>query len=113
MPATPSKTRPGHNTMLEIVALTKKFFGLTAVDQVSTRFERGQVSAIIGPNGAGKTTFFNLVAGTHKPSSGRILFKGRDVTGLRPDHVARLGICLLYTSRAHETRHDIVCRLLL
>ena len=86
--------------MLEIVALTKKFFGLTAVDQVSTRFERGQVSAIIGPNGAGKTTFFNLVAGTHKPTSGSILFKGRDVTGLRPDHVARLGI-----ARTFQTTH--------
>ena len=54
--------------MLEIEGLTKQFFGLTAVDSVSTRFERGQISAIIGPNGAGKTTFFNLVAGTHKPS---------------------------------------------
>ena len=78
--------------MLEINDLTKQFFGLTAVDHVSTRFERGQISAIIGPNGAGKTTFFNLVAGTHKPSSGRIRFNGQDVTGLRPDHVARLGI---------------------
>ena len=86
--------------MLEIVALTKKFFGLTAVDQVSTRFEHGQVSAIIGPHGAGKTTFFNLVAGTHKPTSGSILFKGRDVTGLRPDHVARLGI-----ARTFQTTH--------
>ena len=86
--------------MLEIVALTKQFFGLTAVDQVSTRFERGQVSAIIGPNGAGKTTFFNLVAGTHKPSSGRILFKGQDVTGMRPDRVARLGI-----ARTFQTTH--------
>ena len=86
--------------MLEVVALTKQFFGLTAVDQVSTRFARGQVSAIIGPNGAGKTTFFNLVAGTHKPSSGRILFKGKDVTGMRPDHVARLGI-----ARTFQTTH--------
>jgi ABC-type branched-subunit amino acid transport system ATPase component len=86
--------------MLEITALTKLFFGLTAVDSVTTRFERGQVSAIIGPNGAGKTTFFNLVAGTHKPSSGRILFKGQDVTGLRPDRVARLGI-----SRTFQTTH--------
>jgi len=86
--------------MLEIVALTKKFFGLTAVDQVSTRFERGQVSAIIGPNGAGKTTFFNLVAGTHKPTTGSILFKGKDVTGMRPDHVARLGI-----ARTFQTTH--------
>jgi ABC-type branched-subunit amino acid transport system ATPase component len=78
--------------MLDIAALTKQFFGLTAVDQVSTRFERGQVSAIIGPNGAGKTTFFNLVAGTHRPTSGRITFNGVDVTGMRPDHVAKLGI---------------------
>jgi ABC-type branched-subunit amino acid transport system ATPase component len=86
--------------MLEITALTKLFFGLTAVDNVSTRFERGQVSAIIGPNGAGKTTFFNLVAGTHKPSSGRIVFKGQDVTGLRADHVAKLGI-----ARTFQTTH--------
>lgn len=86
--------------MLEITALTKLFFGLTAVDNVSTRFERGQISAIIGPNGAGKTTFFNLVAGTHKPSSGRIVFKGQDVTGLRADHVAKLGI-----ARTFQTTH--------
>ena len=86
--------------MLEIIDLTKLFFGLTAVDHVSTRFERGQVSAIIGPNGAGKTTFFNLIAGTHRPSSGRILFNGQDVTGLRPDDVARLGI-----ARTFQTTH--------
>jgi branched-chain amino acid transport system ATP-binding protein len=78
--------------MLEIESLTKKFFGLTAVDSVSTRFEAGHISAIIGPNGAGKTTFFNLVAGTHKPTSGRVLFKGQDITGLRPDQIARLGV---------------------
>jgi branched-chain amino acid transport system ATP-binding protein len=86
--------------MLEIEGLTKQFFGLTAVDHVTTRFERGQISAIIGPNGAGKTTFFNLVAGTHKPTSGRIRFKGQDVTGMRPDHVARLGI-----ARTFQTTH--------
>ena len=86
--------------MLEIIDLTKLFFGLTAVDHVGTRFERGQVSAIIGPNGAGKTTFFNLIAGTHRPSSGKILFNGQDVTGLRPDHVARLGI-----ARTFQTTH--------
>jgi branched-chain amino acid transport system ATP-binding protein len=86
--------------MLEIDALTKQFFGLTAVDHVTTRFEQGQIGAIIGPNGAGKTTFFNLVAGTHKPTSGRVTFKGRDVTGLRPNHVARLGI-----ARTFQTTH--------
>ncbi|MDR1968644.1 MAG: ABC transporter ATP-binding protein [Burkholderiaceae bacterium] len=84
--------------MLEIESLTKQFFGLTAVDQVSTRFEGGKISAIIGPNGAGKTTFFNLVAGTHKPSSGRIVFKGQDITGQRPDRIARLGVARTFQS---------------
>jgi branched-chain amino acid transport system ATP-binding protein len=78
--------------MLEIRQLTKRFGGLAAVREVDARFERGQVSAIIGPNGAGKTTFFNLISGFHRPSSGRVLFDGTDVTGLRPDQVARLGI---------------------
>jgi ABC-type branched-subunit amino acid transport system ATPase component len=84
--------------MLEIASLTKQFFGLTAVDNVSTRLEAGRITAIIGPNGAGKTTFFNLVAGTHKPSSGRIVFQGRDITGWRPDRIARLGIARTFQS---------------
>ena len=84
--------------MLEIESLTKQFFGLTAVDDVSTRFERGQVSAIIGPNGAGKTTFFNLVGGTIAPTVGTIVFEGQDVTGLRADQVARLGISRTFQS---------------
>jgi len=84
--------------MLEAQSLTKHFFGLMAVGNVSTRFEAGKISAIIGPNGAGKTTFFNLVAGTHKPSSGRILFKGEDITGLRPDLITRLGIARTFQS---------------
>src|SRR5690606_40516436 len=78
--------------MLKVENLTKRFGGLTAVNNVSAHFEEGQISAIIGPNGAGKTTFFNLVAGTHLPTSGRILFKGQDITLLTPDKVARLGI---------------------
>ncbi|HLZ64838.1 MAG TPA: ABC transporter ATP-binding protein [Aliidongia sp.] len=78
--------------MLETRQLTKRFGGLAAVRDVDARFEPGQISAIIGPNGAGKTTFFNLISGCHRPSSGRILFAGADVTGLRPDQVARLGI---------------------
>jgi ABC-type branched-subunit amino acid transport system ATPase component len=78
--------------MLKIESLTKKFGGLTAVGNVSAEFEKGQISAIIGPNGAGKTTFFNLVAGTHKPTSGRVLFQNQDITMMPPDKVARLGI---------------------
>jgi branched-chain amino acid transport system ATP-binding protein len=86
--------------MLEVHGLNKRFGGLAAVRDVDTRFERGQISAIIGPNGAGKTTLFNLVSGSHKPTSGRIVFDGTDVTGMRPDQVARLGV-----ARTFQTTH--------
>jgi len=78
--------------MLEIRNLTKRFGGLVAVNDISTTVERQKINAIIGPNGAGKTTFFNLIAGTHKPTSGSVLFDGVDVTGMRPDKVAALGL---------------------
>ncbi|RYF64056.1 MAG: ATP-binding cassette domain-containing protein, partial [Comamonadaceae bacterium] len=78
--------------MLEIRDVTKRFGGLVAVNSVTTTIEQGKVNAIIGPNGAGKTTFFNLVGGTIPPSSGTITWQGQDITGLRADQVARLGI---------------------
>ena len=78
--------------MLEVRHLTKRFGGNVAVNDVSTVIEGGKVNAIIGPNGAGKTTFFNLIAGVHPASEGSILFEGRDITHLRTDQVARLGI---------------------
>ncbi len=78
--------------MLEVTDLTRRFGGLAAVRDVSARFEQGRISAIIGPNGAGKTTFFNVVSGFHPPTTGRVMLEGRDVTGLRPDQMARLGI---------------------
>ena len=86
--------------MLEIDSLTKRFGGLAAVNNVTTRFEAGQISAIIGPNGAGKTTFFNLIAGTHAPTSGKVRLKGQDVTGLRADQMAKLGV-----ARTFQTTH--------
>ena len=78
--------------MLKIEHLTKRFGGLLAVNDVSTTIETGKINAIIGPNGAGKTTFFNLIAGVHKPTSGTITLQGDDVTSLRPDQVAQLGV---------------------
>ena len=86
--------------MLEVHELTKRFGGLVAVREISARFEKGRINAIIGPNGAGKTTFFNLVSGYHRPTSGCIVFAGQDVTGLRPDQVARLGV-----ARTFQTTH--------
>jgi branched-chain amino acid transport system ATP-binding protein len=72
--------------------LTKRFGGLTAVDNLNLTIPGGRLHAIIGPNGAGKTTFFNLVSGLLVADSGRVFFKDRDITGLKPHEVSRLGI---------------------
>ena len=84
--------------MLEVRNVSKRFGGLAAVNEVTTRIEPGKVNAIIGPNGAGKTTFFNLVSGTLRPTSGSIVYQGRDISGLRADQVARLGIARTFQS---------------
>lgn len=78
--------------MLSIEHLTKMFGGLAAVNDVSVHFEANKINAIIGPNGAGKSTFFNLISGMHQPTSGKILFDGVDITTMRCDHVAKLGV---------------------
>jgi branched-chain amino acid transport system ATP-binding protein len=73
-------------------AVTKRFGDFTAVKEVTVAFPRGQLTAIIGPNGAGKSTFFNLLTGALKPTSGRILFDGSDITGAPQHAFAHLGI---------------------
>jgi branched-chain amino acid transport system ATP-binding protein len=78
--------------VLEVRNLTKRYGGLSAVSEVTTTIEKGRIHAVIGPNGAGKTTFFNLISGAQRASAGSIVFEGQDVTGLRADQVARLGI---------------------
>jgi branched-chain amino acid transport system ATP-binding protein len=78
--------------VLETRDLTRRFGGLTAVNRVSLAVAPGEVRSIIGPNGAGKTTLFNVVTGALPATSGRILFKGRDVTGVAPPDIFRLGI---------------------
>ena len=84
--------------MLKLESLTKKFGGLAAVQDVSVSFERGKINAIIGPNGAGKTTLFNLIGGVFQPTSGRILFNGEDVTRLRTNQIAQLGVARTFQS---------------
>jgi branched-chain amino acid transport system ATP-binding protein len=85
--------RPGDSdNILELTNLTKRFGGLVAVDNVSFSIKRGEVFALIGPNGAGKTTLFNSVTGLFQPTSGRVVFDGREITGSKPHQVARLGI---------------------
>jgi branched-chain amino acid transport system ATP-binding protein len=78
--------------MLEVKAVTKTFGGFTALSRVSFSVPRGSISAIIGPNGAGKTTLFNVLTGHLAPEEGRVEFNGRDVTGIAPHDLCRLGM---------------------
>jgi len=78
--------------ILIVDAMTKRFGGLTAVDRVSFQIAKGEIFSLIGPNGAGKTTLFNSITGIYSPTSGRVVFEGRDITGLKPYRVAELGI---------------------
>jgi branched-chain amino acid transport system ATP-binding protein len=77
-------------SLLQVEGASKRFGNLVAIDEVSLTVEPGELRAIIGPNGAGKTTFFNLVSGLVAPTSGAILFEGRNVTAFAPEkRVAR------------------------
>ncbi|HEY7652270.1 MAG TPA: ABC transporter ATP-binding protein [Methylomirabilota bacterium] len=78
--------------MLDVRGVTKRFDGFEAVGGVSFTVPRGSISAIIGPNGAGKTTVFNLITGHLAPDAGRVIFKERDVTGIAPHDLCRLGM---------------------
>ena len=83
---------PATGNILEVANLTKRFGGLVAVDDVSLHIKRGEVFALIGPNGAGKTTLFNNITGLYTPTSGTVVFDGRNITGSKPHQVARFGI---------------------
>jgi branched-chain amino acid transport system ATP-binding protein len=78
--------------LLETHDLTKAFGALTAVNDVTLKIEAGTLHSIIGPNGAGKTTLFNLLTGTFPPSSGRIVFDGKDITGTPAHRIAHRGL---------------------
>jgi branched-chain amino acid transport system ATP-binding protein len=78
--------------ILEIEKLSKHFGGLAAVSEVSLEVRPGEIVGLIGPNGAGKTTVFNVLSGVLKPTRGRIVFKGEDITGLAAHRVAQRGL---------------------
>jgi branched-chain amino acid transport system ATP-binding protein len=78
--------------LLEVENIRRTFGGLVAVDGVSFKVSAGQIKAVIGPNGAGKTTLFNIISGLLKPETGRVVFKDRPLTGLKPYQVARAGV---------------------
>lgn len=82
--------------LLEINHLTKRFGGLTALDDVTAQVGRGEIVGIIGPNGAGKTTMFNVISGTYRPDSGSIIFEGQNIENLQDYQICQRGISRTY-----------------
>jgi branched-chain amino acid transport system ATP-binding protein len=78
--------------VLQLENVTRRFGGLVALRDVSFSVNRGEILGLIGPNGAGKTTCFNVIAGVFPPTSGRVVFEGRTISGLRPNQIVKLGI---------------------
>ena len=78
--------------LMRLEAVSRRFGGLQALQDVTLSIGRGEVLGLIGPNGAGKTTLVNVITGVHRASSGRVLFEGRDITRLRPFRTARIGL---------------------
>jgi branched-chain amino acid transport system ATP-binding protein len=92
--------------LLSLEGVSKRFGGLAAVTDISFEVEAGQICSLIGPNGAGKTTLFNVISAVLRPSSGRILFDGREITRLATHSLAKLGVARTFQNLAvfkHET----------
>ena len=84
--------------LLELKGLTKYFGGLAAVNDLDFSVDEGEIVGLIGPNGAGKTTVFNLISGVFASTDGEIHFRGEEITGLRPDQVAKKGLARTFQS---------------
>jgi len=78
--------------MLEVRSVTKRFGGLVALADVTFAVDAGEVVGLVGPNGSGKSTLFGVISGFLRPDSGQVFFDGRDVTGLAPHRIAKLGV---------------------
>ncbi len=89
------------DAVIDVQNVSKRFGGLRAVNNCSLRVERGSITGLIGPNGAGKSTLFNLVAGNITPDTGKIMFDGQDVTGLKPHELFHRGMLRTFQI-AHE-----------
>jgi branched-chain amino acid transport system ATP-binding protein len=78
--------------LLEVEGLTKRFGGLIAVNDLDLSVEKGEIVGLIGPNGAGKTTVFNMIMGTYPPNKGKVIFKGKDITGQKSHSIVSHGL---------------------
>lgn len=90
-----------------------QFGGLKAISEISIQVHAGELFAIIGPNGAGKSTIFNCINGIYKPTSGRILFEGKDITGHKPNRIARKGVGRTFQNIALFNNMTVLDNLLL
>jgi branched-chain amino acid transport system ATP-binding protein len=90
--------------LLAVESLSRRFGGLTAVDNLSFQIEPGAIHGLIGPNGAGKTTTFNVISGYYKPSSGRVVYDNRDISGMKTSDITELGLVRTFqaTTLFHE-----------
>lgn len=84
------------SNILEVKRLWKNFGNLAAVAGVDLQFKEKEITSVIGPNGAGKTTLFNLITGRLKPTQGGIYFRGKNITGLKPYKIVRIGISRIF-----------------
>ncbi len=87
-------------SILGVATLSKKFGGVTAVQDVSVDVPRGGILSIIGPNGAGKTSLLNMISGFYKPDTGRVVLEGRDITQKKPSDIAAMGIARTFQNIA-------------
>src|SRR5690242_6331795 len=78
--------------MLEVCGITQIFGGVTALEDVSFKVEKGSITGVIGPNGAGKTTLFNIISGIYSQTAGSVVMEGKDVSGLPPERLAPRGM---------------------
>jgi branched-chain amino acid transport system ATP-binding protein len=85
-------SRKEHTALLEIQGLSRYFGGVQALDGLDFELHEGLIAGLIGPNGAGKTTLFNVISGVYEPTRGKLLFKGRNITGRPPHRIVQLGI---------------------
>lgn len=80
------------SSLLQTIEVNKQFGGLSAVTTLNMDVQPGEIIGLIGPNGAGKTTSFNLITGVRTPTSGKILFDGEDITGMKPHAITHRGV---------------------
>lgn len=101
------------NSFFSVDNLTIGFGGIRALEEVGFSVDPGTIFSVIGPNGAGKTTIFNCISGLYKPDHGKVLFKGEDITGLKPHHIARRGIARTFQNIELFSRMTVMENLML